>query len=305
MNLPRLDEIVLATLDFFIAKPPVALDLTKITFPFVVGSGNASHTGRILFSGRAAVICDESNFKSQVTAYAPAIKQGLIKDTVVISASGEKDSVWEVEFAKSLGLQTTLLTCKPNSTAAKIADSVYAYKSIAEPYTYNTSTYLGMILSATKENPAAIKDYINTLAFPQGFESYDAYAFVLPDKFQAIAPMIEIKRDELFGPHLMLRANSEGISRHAKFVHPWDKELVISVGNEQPYFGDPMHRWNLPIPEWAGFGFMQSLSYYVCGKIQEAKPPHFFDHVEAFCTDYGPKAYGKNQHFEVMVPAND
>ncbi len=305
MNLPRLDEIVLASLDFFIAKPPVTLDLAKITFPFVVGSGNASHTGRILFSGSAAVICDESNFKSQAAAYTTAVKQGLIKDTVVISASGEKDSVWEVEFAKSLGLQTTLLTCKPNSTAAKIADSVYAYKSIAEPYTYNTSTYLGMILSATKEDPAAIKDYINTLALPRGFEGYEAYAFVLPDKFQAIAPMIEIKRDELFGPHLMLRANSEGISRHAKFVHPWDKELVISVGNEQPFFGDPKHRWHLPIPEWAGFGFMQSLGYYICGKIQAAKPPYFFDHVGAFCTDYGPKAYGKNQNFEVIVPAND
>jgi hypothetical protein len=305
MTLPTLDKTVLDTLDFFIKTPPPSLDLSRFTMPLVVGSGNASHTGRILFSGRAAVIGDESNFKALTGAYGDAIKKGLIRDAVVISASGEKDSVWETEFAKSLGLKTTLLTCKPNSTAAKIADSVYTYKSIAEPYTYNTSTYLGMILSTTHESPEEIKKFVTSLTLPADFTGYDAYAFVLPDKFQNVAPMVEIKRDELFGPHLMIRANSQGISRHAKFVHPWEKELVISIGEESPYFGHPDHRWFIPIPEWASFGFMQSLTYYICGLLQKAKPDYFMQHIEGFCKDYGPKAYGKPNTFDVLVPASE
>ncbi len=304
MELPTIDDIVVQSLDFFSKNPPPDLDISGLSMPFVIGSGNASHTGRILFSGRAAVIGDESNFRSLAKAYEPAVRQGIIRDAVVISASGEKDSVWEIEFAKTLGLTTVLLTCKPGSSAAKLADSVYTYKSIAEPYTYNTSTYLGMILSLTHENPDDILKFIDGITLPEAFGTYEAYAFVLPDRFQTVAPMIEIKRDELFGPHVMIRANSQGISRHAKFVHPWDRELVISVGEESPYFGHPDHRWYIPVPDWASYGFMQSLTYYLCGKIQKSKHPYFMEHVEAFCTDYGPKAYGKKQTFDVIVPAN-
>lgn len=304
MQLPTLDEIVLESLKFFETTPPPTLDLSDYSYPFVIGSGNASHTGRIIFSGKAAVIGDESNFKSLAGAYASAISQGLMKDAIIISSSGEKDSVWEVEFAKSLGLKTTLLTCKPESSAARISDRVVVYKSIAEPYTYNTSTYLGMILSTTRESVSDIRKFVESLMLPPEFAQYEAYAFVLPDRFQSIAPMIEIKRDELFGPHVMIRANSQGISRHAKFVHPWSRELVISIGEQSPYFGDEKHRWFIPIPNVSGFGLVQMLGYFICGKIQAAKPPYFMDHIEAFCTDYGPKAYGGKQSFEVTVPAN-
>ncbi len=305
MKLPRLDEIVLQALDFFISTPPPKLDVSQFSFPFVIGSGNASHTGRIIFSGRSAIIGDETTFKSYAKSYSDAVAQKLIKDAVIISSSGEKDSVWEVELAKSMGLKTTLLTCKPNSTAAKIADQVISYKSIAEPYTYNTSTYLGMILSTTNENARDIKAFIEGLAVPKNFSTYEAYAFVLPDEYANVAPMIEIKRDELFGPHLMIRANSQGFSRHAKFVHPWEKELVISIGNENPHFGHPDHRWFIPLPKNAGFGLIKALSYYLCGLLQRDKYPYFMENVENFCNDYGPKAYGAPQKFDVIVPAND
>lgn len=305
MQIPTLDEIVLQALDFFITTPPPQLDITELSFPFVVGSGNASHTGKIIFSGKSAVLCDETSFRMLTESYQEAIRQGMIKDAVVISSSGEKDSVWEVELAKSLGLRTTLLTCKPNSTAAKIADRVHSYKSIAEPYTYNTSTYLGMILSTTHEQPTKIKEFIESLSLPKTFTNYEAYAFVLPDKYANVAPMIEIKRDELFGPHLMIRANSQGFSRHAKFVHPWEKELVISIGNDNPYFGHPDHRWFIPLPDHAGFGLVKALTYYLCGVLQKKKHPYFMENIENFCTDYGPKAYGKPQTFDVIVPAND
>lgn len=304
MELINLDENVLQALDFFIENQPPKLDLSGYSLPFVVGSGNAYNTGTILFSERAAVFADESNFKSLIKAYAPVIEKGLITQAVVISASGEKDSIWEIELAKNHGLKTTLLTCDANSSAAKIADQVIAYRKIAEPYTYNTSTYLGMILSATGENPAAIKQFIQTIKLPENFSNYQSYSFVLPDTFANICPMLDIKKSELFGPHLSLRAFPEGHARHAKFVIPSESELVISVGIENKYFGHPEHRFHISLPEVGNFGTMLALAYFIVGKIQGSKSPYFKDNIEAYCNDYGPKAYGKTTPFDIIVPKN-
>lgn len=304
MNIPTLDTIVLEALDFFIKTPPPALDISAYSLPFVVGSGNAINTGKILFSGKAAIFADESNFRAIAQAYKPVIEKGLITDAVIISASGEKDSVWELELSREMKLRTTLLTCKPNSTGAGIADEVYAYKSIAEPYTYNTSTYLGMVLSATGEKSEDIKTCINGISLPPGFSEYQTYTFVLPDTYLNVGPMVEIKGDELFGPHVMIRAFPQGHARHAKFVHPWEHELVITLGSENKYFGHPAHRWDIPLGATASFGTVIALTYYLCGQIQKVKPDYFMQHIEQFCNDYGPKAYGKPEKFEVIVPAN-
>ena len=305
MTLPTLDEIVLGTLDFFAREAPPVFDISKFSLPLVVGSGNAMHTGKILFSKQAAISADESSFRTVISSYASVIEKGLITDAVVISSSGEKDSIWEIELAKEKKLHTTLLTCKPQSSAAKLADVVYAYKSIAEPYTYNTSTYLGMILSTTGEKAAEIKTFIDQLAIAPGFDDYLSYAFILPDEYGNVAPMIEIKRDELFGPHVMVRAVTQSHARHAKFVHPWEKELVITLGSENTFFGDPAHRWDISLASQASFGTVIALTYYLCGLIQKAKPDYFMQHIEQFCNDYGPKAYGKPEKFDVIVPANE
>ena len=304
MELPTLNKVVLDTLDFFAKNPPPTIDLNKFNMPIVVGSGNAANTGRIMFSGRAAIFADESNFKATIESFKPVIEKGLITQVIVISASGEKDSVWEVELAKELKLHTTLLTCKPESTAAKLADDVVVFRSIAEPYTYNTSTYLGMILATTNEKPEEISVMVETLQFPKDFDQYQSYAFVLPDADINIAPMIIIKGEELFGPHVPVRAYTHGHARHAKFVHPWEKELIISFGSKNEFFGDPNHRWDIMLPETASFGATVVLSYFICGKIQSSHTPYYFNDIENFCNDYGPKAYGKQQKFDVIVPAN-
>lgn len=303
-ELSNLDRIVLDTLDFFTENRPPKLDLSKYSLPFVVGSGNAYNTGAILFSGQAAVLADESDFRSLISAYTSAIEKGLITQAVIISASGEKDSVWEVELAKKHGLATTLLTCGADSSAAKIADHTLTYRKIAEPYTYNTSTYLGMVLSATGEDPTEIKHFIEGLALPESFAGYDAYAFVLPDRFGSICPMIDIKRHELFGPYLSLRAFPEGHARHAKFVVRSERELVIGVGTKNNWFGHPDHRFDITLPERTGFGLILALTYFLAGRIQATKLPYFKENIEAYCLDYGPKAYGKDTPFEMIVPGN-
>jgi hypothetical protein len=302
--LPNLNESVLRALDFFMENKPPKLDLNNYSLPLVIGSGNAYNTGTILFSDKAAVFADESNFKNIIESYKDVIDKKIISQAIIISASGEKDSVWEIEHAKSYGLETTLLTCGADSSAAKIADKVFAYRKIAEPYTYNVSTYLGMILSSTQEDPAKIKEVINSLNIPKNFSSYKNYAFVLPDRFINICPMLDIKKSELFGPYVSLRAFPEGHARHAKFVIPSEDELVISIASNNQCFGKADHRWDIDFSEDASFGTMLALTYFIVGKIQETKPPYFKENIANYTSDYGPKAYGKNDPFDLIVPGN-
>ncbi len=305
-KIENLDKVVLDTLDFFIKNPPPVLDISSFNLPFVVGSGNAYNTGLIIFSGKAAVFADESNFKQVIPAYEQAIKSKLITQAVVISASGGKDSVWEIELAKQYGLHTTLLTTKAESPAAKIADTIHVYKSIAEPYTYNTSTYMGMILSATHENPSKIKEYIESLSLPDNFANYDAYSFVLPDKFMPICPMLDIKKSELFGPKLSLRAFSQGHARHAKFVVRDSKELIISVGQKNEFFGTTESRWDIFPSGDVDFAGIMAITYYIVGKIQASKPAYFKENVGNYVSDYGPKAYSPTTApFDLIVPGSD
>jgi hypothetical protein len=298
-NLPNLDETVLAALDFFLKNEPASLNLKAFSFPLVVGSGNAYNTGQIIFSGQPAIIATESNFKQILTDYKKLMATKVITQAIIISASGEKDSIWEIKLAKKNSLKTTLLTCSPDSSAAKLADKVIVFKKLPEPYTYNVSTYLGIIAAAGKENVSGIKKIIASLKLPANLKKYKAFSFILPDEFTAIAPMLEIKRNELFGPYVSLRAFSFGEARHAKFVNNYEKELVISFGANK-YFGLKNNRWQIKIPKNAGNSFIMALAYYLIGKIQESKPPYFKKNIAKFCLE-GPAAYGSTKPFSVIV----
>ena len=302
-SLPSLSTVTLDALAYFTKNRPPKLGPKTFKFPLVVGSGNAINTGQIIFDQQKALFANESNFKELVKNYKDLITQKIISEALVISASGEKDSVWEVKLAKKFGLKTTLLTCSAASSAAKLADHTLTYRKLAEPYTYNTSTYLGMILSATLEDPKMILKFIKALKLPARFRRYEAYAFVLPDRFAALAPMLEIKHNELFGPKLSLRAFSEGESRHAKFVIRDERELVISFG-ENLYFGHPKHRWEIKLPKTADYALMMALTYFIVGQIQESKPDWFGKNIANFCNDYGWPPYGGKQPFEVIVKGN-
>ena len=298
-----LDAIVNEALDFFSKNLPPKLNLETYSFPLVVGSGNAFNVGKILFAKQAAIFANESNFREIIKRYQSLIKNGTIHEALIISASGEKDSVWEIEEAKTVGLKTTLLTCSLNSSAAQIADEVKVYRKLAEPYTYNFSTYWGMLLSASDEKVENIKDALEKLKTPANFGTYESYSFILPDKFGDLAPMLDIKRHELFGPKLSLRAFTFGEARHAKFVIRDPKELVISFGANE-FFGDPNSRWEINLPKDIGSAGMMALTYYLVGQIQNKQPDYFRENIERFCKDDGPRAYGSNQPFSVIVPGN-
>lgn len=297
-HLPNIDQTVLAALDFFSKNSPAKFKPESFQFPIVVGSGNAYNTAQVVFSNQAAIIANESNFKKTLASYQKLIKQKTIKDAIIISASGEKDSVWETALAKKHGLKTTLLTWTANSSAGQLADKVIVYKKLPEPYTYNVSTYLSLLLSTEKTSVAAIQKTIAALKLPN-FQKYQAFAFILPDDFAAIAPMLEIKRDELFGPHVSLRAFSFGQARHAKFVNNFDKELVISLGKNK-YFGLAKNRWEIKLPKQVSASLIMSLTYYLVGKIQAGQKPYYKNNIAEFCLQ-GPKAYGQKKPFSIIV----
>lgn len=298
ITLPNIDETVIAALDFFSKNPPKKLDLKKYKNSIVVGSGNAYNIARAIFSTSAIAISNESDFKETLAEQKQLIKTGLINKSIIISASGEKDSIWEIKLAKKYGLKTVLLTCNANSGASLLADKVIVYQKLSEPYTYNVSTYLGMLLSITGEKAIDIKKYIMGLKLPD-FKRYKAYSFILPDKVASIVPMLEIKRDELFGPFVSLRAFSFGGARHAKFVNNSKDELVISLG-ENKYFGLPENRWEIKIPSKIQLGLAMALNYYLIGKIQSTKKPYFKKNIAKYCQE-GPSAYGQTKPFSVIV----
>ncbi len=302
ISLPNLDESVIVALSHFIKNPPPKLKLKSEGLPFVVGSGNAYNTGKIIFSGQPAIFANESDFRQKLIGHKKLIKSGVIKQAIIISASGEKDAAWEIKEAKKQGLETILLTCSPNSSGAKLADKTIVYSKIPEPQTYNISTYLGMIISKSGESATAIKHFIQKLRLPKNYGSYQAYSFIVPDEFAEITPMLDIKKHELFGPHLSLRAFSQGDARHAKFVMPWEKELVISLG-ENKFFGLPSQRLKIKTPSKIDAGFVMALTYYLIGRIQKAKTPYYKKNIARYCQE-GPKAYGKKEPFDLIVPGN-
>ena len=144
ITLPNIDETVITALNFFSKNPPKKLDLKKYKKSIVVGSGNAYNIARAIFSTSAIAISNESNFKETLAAQKQLIKTGFINKSIIISASGEKDSIWEIKLAKKYGLKTVLLTCNANSGASLLADEVIVYQN-CEPYTYIVSTYSSFI----------------------------------------------------------------------------------------------------------------------------------------------------------------
>ncbi len=298
-DIPNLNESLVAALNFFTKEKPCFPKQSFKNIIFVVGSGNAYNVARLIFDKQATIFASESNFKKLLKDYEDVIKKKMISEVVVISASGEKDSIWEIKLAKNLSLKTTLFTCSKDSSAAKLADRVFIFKKIAEPYTYNISTYLGMLLAKEGVDSKNIITFIKNLSFPKNFANYEAYSFVLPDELEPLASMIEIKGHELFGPRLSLRAFSNGQARHAKFVIPFEKELVISLG-ENKYFGLKNNRWEIKNKKKFNASLAMALTYFIIGKIQELKPAYFKNNIENYCST-GPLAYGQKKAFPVIV----
>jgi len=285
-NIPDLDVCVLAALELFSQEkiPKVSIPYKK---PLVVGSGNAAATGKIIFEKSDAVFADEST----VDAKLKNIK--AIDGVVLISASGGKHAPIIAKKAKKLKKKVTLITNNPRSEAAMLSDKTYLFPKNREPYTYNTSTYLGMVLGQTKEDPQKImhfiKNRIDQLTFPD-FKRFKKYYFLVPEEFTGVIRLLNVKFIELFGRNVARDIETFEYLKHATTVVPSD-ELFIAFGKKMdPLFGK--NSLFIPLPKNADYAAMMAISYYIVGKIQKAQPAWFKQNIESYMKK-ASKAFGK------------
>lgn len=282
-SLPDLDVAVMGALELFADKDLPKIDIGKYKKPLVVGSGNAEATGRIIFEKSDAVFASESSFHEKLAAI-PAIDE-----VVIVSASGAKHAPIIAAHAREAGKHVTLITCTDNSLAQKTLEpsqlTAHVYPKNREPYTYNTSTYMAMILGASNENPAAIHEFITknvaTLDFPD-FSSYDKYYLIVPPELSGIIRMLEVKFIELFARKIARDVETSEYIKHATTVTD-SGELFINFGEPNTTWGDPAKRLNVPLPAGGGYAAMMAVGYWVISQIQKAQPPYFKQNIADYC----------------------
>lgn len=282
-NIPDLDVAVLGALELFQKKPVPKLKLDIYKRPLVVGSGNAEATGRIIFQDLDAIFASESNFEEKLKS----VKS--IDGVVVVSASGEKHAPIIERVSKKYGKHITLITNTQGSSAEKELDKKHPYDEYVfpknrEPYTYNTSTYMGMILGYTGEDPAEIYNFIlkeiNLASFPN-LAKYSKFYLIVPSQFSGIIRMLQVKFIELFGRNIARDIETSEYVPHATTVAPSD-ELFISFGYENSVWGEPEKRLSIPLPEWGNYGAMMAVGYYTIAQIQKQHPPYFKQNIASY-----------------------
>ncbi|OIO31591.1 MAG: hypothetical protein COZ49_02970 [Candidatus Yonathbacteria bacterium CG_4_10_14_3_um_filter_47_65] len=292
-TIPDLDVVVLGALELFEKEPLPKLNMNLYKRPLVVGSGNAEATGRIIFDDTDAVFASESNFESKLK-HIPDID-----GVVLISASGGKHAPIIAKRANELGKRVTLVTNNSDAPAKEFVknESVFVFPKNREPYTYNTSTYMGMILGKTQEDPKSIQQFIQerigALSFPD-FSRYNKYFLIVPTRFFGIIRMLEVKFIELFGREIARDVETSEYMKHAVTVVP-SNELFVSFGEENIMWGDPGRRLHIPLPENADYGAMMAIGYYVIGQIQKKHPPYFKKNIVAY-TEEASRIFGGAIH---------
>ena len=218
----------------------------------------------------------------------------------MISASGEKHAPIIAAKVREMGKRVMLITNSPNSSASKVFEDdrsgfdEYVFPKNREPYTYNTSTYLSMVMGWTGEDPAAIEKYIHetidNLNMPD-FSHYDKYYIIIPPQFSEVIRMISVKFIELFGRNIARDVETSEYVRHATTIAS-SNELFISFGEQNNTWGKPENRFFVPLPENANYGAMIAVGYYIVGKIQAAYPNYFKDNIVSYAEEIS-KIFGQ------------
>ncbi len=280
-SLPDLDVVTIGALELFETVTLPEVNFLQFKRPLVVGSGNAAVTGKLLFDDVDAIFADESNYLHKLAACEE------IDGAFLISASGGKHAVEIARVLHERGVQSVLLTNNQNAPAKAIVgeEQTFVFPKNREPYTYNTSTYMGMLLSKTFEDEKELLSFIDTNVvpiIPNNLTSYNAFYLIVPEVFTEVREMFETKFNELFGPRLMARVFTVEQTKHAKTVIEGDRELFVSFGEENTHFGKEDCRITIPLPEDADYASMMAIGYVFIGHIQKQFPPYYKERIAAY-----------------------
>lgn len=282
-SLPNLDTVTLGALELLGEHELPTIDISQFKRPLVVGSGNAEATGRIIFSETDAIFASESTVDDKLAHISN------IDEVIIVSASGGKHAPIIAKKAASAGKHVSLITNTDNSEAEQMLSTqdltIFKYPKNREPYTYNTSTYMSMIMGWTRENPQEIAEFIEqevaNLDFPD-FSTFDKYYLIVPPEFAGIIRMLQVKFIELFGRNVARDVETSEYVRHATTVAP-SNELFITFGEPNTTWGKSENRLNIPLPNDANYGAMMAVGYYVIGQIQKIQPQYFKQNIEQYC----------------------
>ncbi len=275
--LPDLTTVTQGAIELF---EQTAVPITESIPPstLVIGSGNALSVGRII-SHEKAFYADETNYKDVL-----ADKKGMIDRVLLISASGGKHSIEIAAWVKESGVPLVLYTNTATPRAGEYipTENIVVFPKNREPYTYNVSTYLGMILAQTKERAGDLGHHIATLlpTLPKNFASYDSFFFLLPASHRLVAPMLLTKFDELFGSRVSARAFTIEEAKHAKTLISNEKELFISIGVPHNPFAE--NTLFIPMPASSDYAAYMCTAYAIIGMIQAQHPPYYMEHIREY-----------------------
>ena len=287
-NLPSLSQCTLGALELFSEEGLPDVKIKEFKRPLIVGSGNAIVTAKVLYRDQDAIFADETNYKSALDKNCDGV--------LVFSASGGKHAPIIAEEAKKRGKGVQLITCTSSSQAEEIVgkENTIVTKKNREPYTYNTSTYMGWIFAKTRESPDSIREFILNNVKPSvssKLENYNGFLLVTPDQFSSLNQLFEVKFIELFGRKVARDVKSYEELKHAITVVPSETELCISFGQgEIDFTGDKL---NIPLPENCGPAAMMAIGYYVIGLIQEQHPQYFKNNIKNYVERNSKGKFGK------------
>lgn len=290
-SMPDLDIVTLAALELFQENPISELNFPHSKNPLIVGSGNAITTAKILFKDSNPVFANESDYLDKLEN----IKE--IDAVYIFSASGGKHAPIIAKAAKEdFNKKTYLITCTKNSQGEEIVGTENTIVTIKnrEPYTYNTSTYLGWVLSKTKEDPKEIYNYIlNEIKpkIPNNLLHYNGFLLITDDKDMTVNPLFEVKFIELFGRKIARDVKTTEELKHAITVVPSSTELCINFTNKTVDFvGDEL---KISLPENFSQGAVMAIGYYVIGQIQKQNQPYFKENIKNYIKRNSDGDFGK------------
>ncbi|MAF50666.1 MAG: hypothetical protein CMH64_01110 [Nanoarchaeota archaeon] len=274
MKLIDLDECVINALNLFTEETLPKLNI-KFKRPLVVGSGNAAVTGKMILEDKNAIFADEGNYKHK-------LKKVKVDGAILISASGTKHAPIIAKELKKRRIKTILLTNNQNAPASKFVKETLIFPKNSEPYTYNTSTYMSILLAKTKESSKHILKQIKKIKYPKNLRKYDAFYMFVPEKFDLVREMFMTKFDELFGSKISGRVFTVEQTKHAKTVVPSKKEFFIGIGCDDRYKLFGRHKMCIPLSSKANYAEVLAIGYYIIGQIQKQHPQYFKNNIENY-----------------------
>lgn len=279
--MPSLDVVVTGALELFVETNLPAVPTFKK--PLVIGSGGALVAGEVMYGNAAAVFANESNYKQILQSI-----HDIVDGVVLVSASGSKHAVEIAAYvAEHSATPLTLITNNATALAAEYVapQRVLVLPKNREPYTNNVSTYLGMILAATGEDPSSILTHLNHISeqvAKTDLGAYQNYTFILPSETNAVSSLIRIKFEEMFEPRIHGRAYGAEDIKHAKTVVSDGSELFISLGVDNHHYGKESQRLHISLPAEAQAGTVMAVGYFIVGCIQNSHPPYFKESIAAY-----------------------